>query len=333
MTKLNFLNKLNFIKQKNLILPAAIVIAAIVIGGVIYFNNSQKKPSGFLSAQEASQKAIDFINQNILQEQNLTASLVNIAESNGLYKMKLKIGEEEIETYLSLDGQLLFPQVVTLAKAEETTQGNQTGEVPKTNAPIVRLFVMSHCPYGLQAQKALLPVYELLKDKADIGVYFVNYIMHGKEEIDDNLRQFCIQKEQLDKYGAYLSCFVKDGNFSGCLSEAKIDMNALDSCIAQTDQQFNISVGYNDKSTWINGQYPKFDVNASLNTQLGVTGSPTFFINEKLVEINRSPEELKKAICNAFTTPPEECSQTLSTEIPSAGFGSGTGSSGSGSCE
>ena len=318
--------KLNFLNQKKLILPAVILIAAVIIGGAVYL--SPKKTAGFLSAQDAAQKSIDFINQNILSGQNVTASLVDITESNGLYKMKLKIGEEEIETYLSVDGQLLFPQVVSLV-TEETAQGD--GQ--KTDKPDVKLFVMTYCPYGLQAQKALLPVYNLLKDKADIGVYFVNYIMHDKKEIDENLRQYCIQKEQMEKYSTYLSCFVQAGDFNGCLSSTGIDMNKLSSCVAQTDQQFNVSVKYSDKSTWLNGNYPPFDVQADLNTQYGVQGSPTFVINGKTVTVNRSPEEFKKAVCDAFTTAPAECSQALSSETPSAGFGGGTGSSGSGSCE
>lgn len=319
--------KLNFLNQKNLILPAVILIAAVIIGGAIYLT-SETKPTGSLTAQEAAQKALEFINQNILAQDNVTASLVSVTESNGLYKMKLKIEEEEIETYLSVDGKLLFPQVVTLVKEEEVTQ--EAGQ--KSDKPDVKLFVMTYCPYGLQAQKALLPVYNLLKDKADIGVYFVNYIMHDKKEIDENLRQYCIQKEQMDKYSAYLSCFVQAGDFNGCLSSTGIDMHGLSSCVAQTDQQFNISAGYNDKSTWLNGNYPQFNVQADLDTKYGVQGSPTLVINGKVVEVNRSPEEFKKAVCEAFTTAPAECSQTLSSDVTSVSFGSGTGS-GSGSCE
>lgn len=319
------MNKFDLIKQKNLILPIAVIIAALIIGGAFYL--SPKKPAGFLSSQEAGQKAVDFINQNILNGQNITASLVNIAESNGLYKMKIKIEEEEIETYLSLDGKVLFPQFISLETEEEAAAVDQ-----KADYPDVKLFVMAHCPYGLQAQKALLPVYDLLKDKANMGVYFVNYIMHGKIEIDENLRQYCIQRDQGDKYSSYLSCFVQNSDFSGCLTKAGIDMNQLNSCISQTDQEFGISADYNDQSTWLNGNYPLFKVHDDLNVQYGVQGSPALVINGKMVNINRSPEEFKKAICDAFTVAPEECSQTLSSETPSAGFGGGTGTSG-GSCE
>ncbi len=45
----------------------------------------------------------------------------------------------------------------------------------------------------------------------------------------------------------------------------------------------------------------------------------------------RSPEDIKQKICEAFTTPPAECSETLNTENPSPGFGGGTSTQG-GSC-
>ena len=211
---------------------------------------------------------------------------------------------------------------------------------------------MSYCPYGLQAQKMFLPVYDLLKNKAEMGVYFVNYIMHEKQEIDENLRQYCIQKEQKDKYYNYLSCFVKDGDFNKCLTEANIDKNKMNSCISATDTQYKITEGYNDKSTWVSGQYPKFGVNDNLNQQYGVGGSPTIVINDTVVvtdqqycpggnikcavisNLDRSPEKFKEIVCNAFTNLPSECSQTLSSEASSPGLGTGTDSSGSsGGCE
>ena len=297
--------KLNFIKQKNLTLPIVIIIAALIIGGAIYLN--PKKTAGFLSAQEAGQKAIDFINQNIFSGQNVTASLIDITESNGLYKMKIAIEGEEIETYLSLDGKLLFPQFVTMETEEEATAGGQ-----KSDYPDVKLFVMTHCPYGLQAQKTILPVYNLLKDKADIGIYFVYYIMHEKIEIDENLRQYCIQQDNKDKYFKYLECFTGEQNTTKCLAQAGIDVNKTNSCISQTDQQFKVTESYNNKSTWLSGRYPLFDVHKDLNEKYGVGGSPTLIINDKDSSAERTPEGYKKAICEAFNVAPEECNQVLS---------------------
>ena len=327
-------------------LPLAIIIAGIIIGGAITYTN-QKSIPGTLPSQEAADKALSFINANMLQE-GITASLINIEESNGLYKMKLKIGEEEVEPYVSLDGRLLFIQAVDMG---ETSQEEESQGTVKRDIPDVKLFVMSYCPYGLQAQKALLPAYDLLKGKADIGVYFVSYIMHDEIEIDENLRQYCIQEEQEDKFNSYLSCFVVAGNSSDCLSSAGADTSMLDSCISSADVEFKVTENYNDKDSWLSGVYPKFDVHDDLNQQYGVSGSPTLVVNDIVLvsekkycpqgeikcavipDLVRSPEKFKEIICQAFNTPPEECSQTLSEDAASYGFGGGTGDSSGGACE
>jgi len=316
---------------KNLIFIAIIIAGILIAGAVVYVN--QKKASA-LSPQAAAQKAIDFINKNLLQ-QGTTASLVSVIEEDGLYKLKLKIGDKEYPSYVSKDGKLLFPnEGVSLEEKPIAQEEKKTAqEIEKRDRPDVKLFVMSYCPYGLQMEKAYLPVYNLLKDKAEMGVYFVDYIMHEKKEIDENLRQYCIQKEQKEKYYAYLSCFVKDGNFEKCLSEAGIDKDKMNSCISQTDQTFKITQSYNDKSTWLNGNFPKFDIYTDLNEKYGVQGSPTVVINDAVANVERSPEKFKEAVCQAFNTPPAECSQNLPEEATSPGFGLNTGSSSSGSCQ
>jgi hypothetical protein len=55
-----------------------------------------------------------------------------------------------------------------------------------------------------------------------------------------------------------------------------------------------------------------------LNVQLGVTGSPTVFINGASYDGGRAPEDFKTAICGAFSTAPSECSQSLGTAASSA---------------
>ena len=324
-------------KFSKILIPISVVIAGLLVAGALVYINQGKaleKVSKGLTPQQAAEKAINYINKNLLQ-QGQTASLVNVTEEDGVYKFHLKIGESEYDSYVTRDGKLLFTGGIDMGQTSTSTQGGgeTAGEVPKKDTPDVKLFVMSYCPYGLQAQKMFLPVYDLLKDKAEMGVYFVNYIMHEKKEIDENLRQYCIQKEQKEKYYNYLSCFVKAGEFEKCLSEAKIDGDKMNTCISQTDQKFKITQMYNDKSTWLNGSFPKFDVYADLCEKYGVQGSPTIVINDKVVEIStRSPENFKNIICQAFNSPPAECSQTLSNTAFSPGFGLETGSSSGGGC-
>lgn len=315
--------------MKNLnkiLLIVSVVLAVLLVGGASWYIYQEKVKNP--NSQKLAQKAIDFINENVLTE-GTTASLVSVKEENGLLKIRLKIGTAEYDSFITKDGKYLFPSAYDLTQTQQGSSANQ--EMPKADKPDVKLFVMSYCPYGLQAEKMFLPVYNLLKDRADMGIYFVNYAMHEKEELDENLRQYCIEKDQGPKYAAYLSCFVKEGAADSCLSEAQIDKSKLNSCVLATDAEYKITEQYNDKSTWLSGQFPKFDVNSDLNAKYGVQGSPTIIINEKEIEVaERSPEKFKEIVCLAFNSPPEECNEVLSSDVASPSFGSETGTDNSG---
>ncbi len=203
--------------------------------------------------------------------------------------------------------------------------------VPKSDKPKVELFVMSYCPFGLQMEKAYVPAWNLLKNVADIDVKFVSYAMHGKKEIDENTRQYCIQSEQPQVYQKYLSCFFGAGanngaeaNYKGCLASAGVNQSKLSSCVSKTDSQYRITAQFNDQSTWLSGQYPVFPIHEDLNQKYGVQGSPTLVINGVQADVARTPEAVKQAICNAFNNPPAECNQTLPNTGYQAGFGLAT---------
>ncbi|MCX6816438.1 MAG: hypothetical protein NTZ93_01020 [Candidatus Beckwithbacteria bacterium] len=209
--------------------------------------------------------------------------------------------------------------------ASPVPQAQQAAEpvvpAPKSDKPIVELFVMSYCPFGLQTQKAIVPVMELLKDKADIAVRFVYYAMHGQKEVEENLRQYCIEKEQNDKYIAYLRCFVASNDTASCQQKAGINTQKMQTCYTATDQQVGIMKAFNDKTTWLSGQFPLFSVEKTLNDKYKVGGSPTLVINGQQVNAPRSSDALKKVICEAFNNPPAECQKTLNTNAEQAGLG------------
>jgi protein-disulfide isomerase len=302
------------------------------------------QPQGFggslLSPSQAAAKAIDSINTNLLPS-GVEATLVNITEQNGVYSMFIQVNNDTGQVYVSKDGKTMFLGAVDLTKAPETTetQAEQTQttptptEVTKSAKPVVQLFVMSYCPYGTQMEKGMLPVVELLGSKIDFSVKFVYYAMHGKTELDEQLKQYCIEKEFNSKYLSYLSCFLEDGNTSRCITKVGIDTTKLNTCIAAADTQFNVTGLYNDQSTWISGQFPQFNVYKTENTKYGVQGSPTLVINDVQVDSGRDSASILKLICSSFTTPPAECNTNLSSTEPSSGFGYSGGTTGSsGSC-
>jgi protein-disulfide isomerase len=301
------------------------IAVIIILGIVLVFSFG---PGGMavtgkatsVGSKAAADKAIKYINDNLVSP-GTTATFVNVTEENGLYKITTNYQNQDISIYSSLDGKYLFlSPPLDMNKAIETAEP-ATAEMPKTDTPEVEVFVMSYCPYGTQAQAAMIPVARLLGDKANIKIRFVDYAMHGKKEVDENTRQYCIQKEQSNKLWNYLECFISSDDTEACQSTAGIDTTKLNACVAATDEEFNITGLYNDKSTWSGGQYPQYNVDTALNSRYGVQGSPTLIINGVTYSGARSPEAFKTAICSAFNTSPAECEQELGSGQATASGG------------
>lgn len=294
------------------------------------------------SKDEIAKKTVDFINKNLISGQE-KASLVSVnLEDNGLYKIKIKVGEQEFESYISSDGKFLFPQAISLEEkppvAETQEEEKLTcDDIKKTEKPLLEAFVVSKCPFGLQMQRILNEVVKNISSLAsNIKVEYMGSVengkitaMHGDEEAQENLRQICVREEQSGKYWGYIACHIKKGDVDNCLLGAKVDKGKLENCMS-------------DKSKGL--EYAKKDFN--LQNKYKVGGSPTLILNG--VEINegafasgmnltmRSAELVKTLLCCAFKGEPQTCSQKLSKDAAATGFSeiysSSSSSSGSGGC-
>ena len=204
----------------------------------------------------------------------------------------------------------------------------------KVDKPVVELFVMSYCPYGTQMEKGILPVVKLLGDNIDFQLKFVNYAMHGKKELDEELNQYCIKEEYgQDSLNDYLMCFLNTSGGSSdeiksCINKLGFNSDTLKSCIKKADEEFGISKDYADRSTW-RGNFPYFSIFNSDNLKYGVQGSPTLVVNGMSdVPAGRDSASILAAICSTFKSAPEVCNTKLSSATPSAGFGFGEATNG-----
>ena len=311
---------------------ATAVLAAILIVTIVF----QFIGGSELTKEEAGVKTVQFVNQNLLQGQAV-AKLESVVEDGDLYNVKLTISGQEVNSYVTKDGELFFPQAMkTSEEAAASTPAAQqeAPEVVKSDKPEVELFVMSHCPYGTQAEKGILPVVNLLEDDIDFELKFVYYAMHGQTELDEQLKQVCIQDEQNAKFNDYLACFLEDGETERCLTETSIDTAKMESCVAKLDAQYKVTELFGDQSTWLSGRYPLFNVHKTENEAYGVGGSPTLVINGEQVSAARSPAAYLTAICAAFNDAPEACenAEGVSSETYSPGFGYEVGAATAASC-
>lgn len=275
------------------------------------------------------EKILSYINNNLLSNQNNVASIKSMTEIDNLYKYVIDLGtDQEITSYSTRDGSLFFAQAINIDEelknpkevdTKKTT--SDVSDVEKSTKPIVELFVMSHCPYGTQMEKAMLPVAKLLDDKIDFEIKFVNYAMHGEKEVEEQLRQYCIQKEQNEKYISYLECFLKDGESETCLTSEEIDEGMLGTCFLDSDAEYGIYDSLNDKSTWTSGRFPSFAIYEEDCSEYDIAGSPNLVINGTKVSVMRSQSAILDTICSTFIEQPEECNTRLLDTSESPGFG------------
>ncbi len=328
----------------------AIVAILIIAGAIVLVQNNGGKGTAYVAPNVAANKLTTWL-KNYFAARGLPieAKVVGVKDLGTVYEVNLLLSAQgktqPVTYYVSKDAKYFFPIGIEMKPIGKV----ELSKPPKSKKPNVELFVMSYCPYGVQMEKALIPVLNLLGNKINFSLHFVNYAMHGPQEVWENARQYCIQKlfgrEVLLKY---LDCFDKT-NVSGitsaseyykkleeasknCIKELNIDENKLNACVEELNKEYNLWEIVNNRATWISGRFPPFPVEDNLNAKYGVQGSPTLIINGVKVNVVRSPEALKEAICSAFENPPAECNQTLSSQQTSPGFGEGTGSSSAGQC-
>ena len=313
------------IKKMTFWQKVSVVLVLLLI--VSIFTNGFRIGSGKGSI---SKNVEDYLNTYVLAGQGMTAKVTGISEANGLYKITLNVSGRSFDTYVTKDGKLLFPSTIDLTQtptASTATTTQTPAKIPKTDKPTVKAYIFSYCPYGSQFIKAMLPVYNLLKNKADIQVIAIG-AMHGEFEHTESLRQICIEKNYgKDKLWAYYNQFYTSSDIGNC----KGDDTCLSPLLAKIFS--GLSIDSKKIETCMTNDAPSiYDAQGAEASQNGVSGSPTFSVNDAESQVSRTADAIKQAICSGFTTSPSECSQTLSTTSPGAGFGGSTGTSSSSSC-
>ncbi|MFH1210425.1 MAG: thioredoxin domain-containing protein [archaeon] len=308
----------------------ALLIVSMFTNGFKSFSGSTAGTGQEITAKDAGDKALKYVNDVLLQGR-MTATMGEVKDVGDLYSTKLTISGQVFDSYITKDGRLLFPQAVDLTKAPET---DTTGEEPttasscedmtKTDKPVVEVYYMSYCPYGIQAMKGMEPVAKLMGDKVDIQPHYVVYgnyqggspqycidngnlcSMHGVAELNEDIRQACVYRDQKDKFWAYTMCTMNEctvQNIETCW-ETCADKNGVDKAkVNECSTKDGVALMTAEKA---------------LNEKKGVQGSPTIFVNGNSYEGGRAPDQFKENICCGFNTKPTECGQTLSASGPAA---------------
>lgn len=305
----------------NIWMLATIILAVSLVAVVILRPNITGKFTGaMLTKDEAVKKCMDYINGNLVQP-GTSANLVSIEELNNIYKITTSYQSNQIPVYITKDGQFLFLSAYNTSEILQQTAPAEPKEIPKTDKPTVQLFVMSFCPYGIQAENAMKPVVDLLGSKVTIETHYIVSIsgntvssLHGDYEANEDMRQACIWEyygqTTFWKYVDYLNNNCNKNNIDACWKDAAknagVDTAEIETCF--TNEGLNL-----------------MKAEEALSNDNGVSGSPTLIINGVVYNGERTSEAYKQAICSGFATQPNECSQPLAAVT--------TASSSAGGCQ
>jgi len=177
------------------------------------------------------------------------------------------------------------------------------------------LFIMSQCPFGMQAVNMMKDVLDAFGNEIDFDIHYIaNEIdnltfmsLHGPSEVDENIRQLCVKKyyKKGNKYLDYIWCRNKnihDEDWEKCVTSNGMSVSKIKKCVEGDEGKKLLSE----------------DIKIAQELKIGA--SPTFLVNNKYF-INgvdpqsgrRTPEAIKNQFCE-YNPDLKGCSKTLSTE-------------------
>ncbi|NOQ55956.1 MAG: thioredoxin domain-containing protein [Nanohaloarchaea archaeon] len=182
-------------------------------------------------------------------------------------------------------------ELISALEAEKEVMPTNT--VDDSDKPVtLDMYIMSQCPYGVQAEDGAIPAVKRLIDSVDYNIYFIVNengdgtfsSLHGQPEVDENLRQICIDKKYPDQFLDYLTCLNKnyrnaESAWKACASAYGIDTDEISAC----------QTGDEGKSL--------LSESAKKAKSVGASGSPTIYINDRPYQQGRDTQSFTRAIC------------------------------------
>ena len=187
---------------------------------------------------------------------------------------------------------------VSKAKTSVAADGPKNpGAVP------VELYIMSQCPYGVEAINGIKPVIEKFGPDVDLKVDYIGQeeggnltAMHGESEVKGNIAQLCAFKHIPAKAMAFIACQNEnwrevDTNWDSCGKKVEADMEVLKTCIEGSEGKSLLSASYKRAQA------------------KGASGSPTIYVGGQQYSGRRTDDAYTRAICNGFADgkAPEIC--------------------------
>ena len=210
--------------------------------------------------------------------------------------------------------------------ADQTCKAKLVCRSEKKNQ--VEVFVMSQCPYGVKAIDAMKEVLQNFGKSIKFDVHYIAdevpagkkcprgrdaYMgfcaLHGKSEVEENIRQLCAKKYygNNNKYLDYIWCRNKNyrsNEWKACAKETGINVAKIEKCSTS------------DEGKKLHSEDIK------IAKALGASGSPTWLANNRYKFSGIAANAIKQNICT-HNKSLKNCDKKLSnTKAPAGACGS-----------
>jgi predicted DsbA family dithiol-disulfide isomerase len=189
---------------------------------------------------------------------------------------------------------LLASLLLLLVVSASACKGRDAAKKPTGPQADVALYVMSKCPYGVEAENGLKPALDEIEGRVALHIDFIANqnggafsSLHGQTEVDGDLYQLCAMKQapEARKFMSFIGCQNQDfrnipGNWEKCAKASGIDTEKLKSC----------ATGDEGKALLAASLQRAKDAHAS--------GSPTIRIGNQPYEGGRGKRDFLRAICD-----------------------------------
>jgi tetratricopeptide (TPR) repeat protein len=159
------------------------------------------------------------------------------------------------------------------------------------------LYIMPRCPYGLDALRQLLNLRREFGKTLELRVHFIGsrdpvtaakppvladyHSLHGPEEVETTLASTLVSHLYPDRYFSFLEALAEDDEnpWRGAAEKVSVDVELLENQIKSPDSVLWLDFAFSD--AW----------------SLGITQSPTIFIENNLYDRPAERDRLLQAVC------------------------------------
>ena len=264
---------------KNLVgILTILLIVSIFTGG---FNSITGDSGEMISISEAENKALEYVNSELLQAP-FTAELESSEELGNLFKLTLSVAGQSIDSYVTKDGGLFFPQgfelKTTVVEAEafdagdaETISVDDDPSIGDENAPITIVeFSDFQCPFCNRGAEVINQIKDKYVESGVVRIVFRDFPLGFHPEAKPSAIAAECANDQGKFWEYHDLLFENQADLSADMyltwaEDLELDMDTFKECLVDEENAAEV------------------DADLAAGQEYGVSGTPAFFINGKLI--------------------------------------------------